>query len=84
MPTRTQESNYATCRLAKMSLAIRGIDAQIAQGDTFHDDHHPDLNAGYMLANPSSTTATGGGSSAPMKTGAQQGYCAARQPCMMR
>src|SRR5437660_9733113 len=31
-----QESNYTTWRLAKMNLAIRGIDAQIAHGDTFH------------------------------------------------
>ena len=61
MPTRPQESNYATWRLAKTNLAIRGIAAQIAQGDTVHDDLHPDLDAGYMLANPSSTTATGGG-----------------------
>ena len=31
-----QESNYTTWRLAKMNLAIRGIDAQIGHGDTFH------------------------------------------------
>jgi N-6 DNA Methylase/HsdM N-terminal domain len=30
-----QESNYTTWRLAKMNLAIRGIDAQIAHGDSF-------------------------------------------------
>jgi type I restriction enzyme M protein len=47
-----QESNYTTWRLAMMNLAIRGIDAQIAQGDTFHDDQHPDLRADYVLANP--------------------------------
>jgi len=47
-----QESNYTTWRLAKMNLAIRGIDAQIAHGDTFHNDKHPDLNADYVLANP--------------------------------
>src|SRR6516225_11160237 len=47
-----QESNYTTWRLAKMNLAIRGIDAQIAHGDTFHDDKHPDLKADYVLANP--------------------------------
>jgi type I restriction enzyme M protein len=47
-----QESNYTTWRLAKMNLAIRGIDAQIAQGDTFHNDRHPDLKADYVLANP--------------------------------
>jgi type I restriction enzyme M protein len=47
-----QESNYTTWRLAKMNLAIRGIDAQIAQGDTFHKDGHPDLKADFVLANP--------------------------------
>jgi type I restriction enzyme M protein len=47
-----QESNYTTWRLAKMNLAIRGIDAQIAHGDTFHKDGHPDLKADYVLANP--------------------------------
>jgi type I restriction enzyme M protein len=48
-----QESNYTTWRLAKMNLAIRGIDSgQIAQGDTFHNDRHPDLKADFILANP--------------------------------
>jgi type I restriction enzyme M protein len=47
-----QESNYTTWRIAKMNLAIRGIDAQIAHGDTFHNDRHPDLRADYVLANP--------------------------------
>ncbi len=47
-----QESNYTTWRLARMNLAIRGIDAQIAHGDTFHNDRHPDLKADYVLANP--------------------------------
>jgi type I restriction enzyme M protein len=47
-----QESNYTTWRLAKMNLAIRGIDAQIGHGDSFHNDRHPDLKADYVLANP--------------------------------
>jgi type I restriction enzyme M protein len=47
-----QESNYTTWRLCKMNLAIRGIDANIAHGDSFHDDRHPDLRADYVLANP--------------------------------
>jgi type I restriction enzyme M protein len=47
-----QESNYTTWRLAKMNLAIRGIDGQIAHGDTFHSDRHPDLKADFVLANP--------------------------------
>jgi hypothetical protein len=28
--------NYTTWRFAKMNLAIRGIEGQIAHGDTFH------------------------------------------------
>jgi type I restriction enzyme M protein len=47
-----QESNYTTWRLAKMNLAIRRIDAQIAHGDTFHNDRHPDLKADWVMANP--------------------------------
>ena len=47
-----QESNYTTWRLAKMNLAIRGIDGQIAHGDAFHNDRHPDLKADFILANP--------------------------------
>jgi len=47
-----QESNYTTWRLAKMNLAIRGIDAQIAHGDTFHAPAHKDLKADFVLANP--------------------------------
>jgi type I restriction enzyme M protein len=47
-----QESNYTTWRLAKMNLAIRGIDGQIAHGDSFHNDKHPDLKADFVLANP--------------------------------
>ncbi len=47
-----QEANYTTWRLAKMNLAIRGIEGQIAYGDTFHNDRHPDLKADFILANP--------------------------------
>ena len=48
-----QESNYTRPGgLAKMNLALRGIDGQIAHGDSFHQDHHPDLRADYVLANP--------------------------------
>ena len=46
-----QESNYTTWRLARMNLAIRGIDGQIAHGDSFHNDCYPDLKADYILAN---------------------------------
>ena len=47
-----QESNYTTWRLARMNLAIRGIEGQIAHGDSFHNYRHPDLKADYILANP--------------------------------
>ena len=47
-----QESNYTTWRLARMNLAIRGIEGQIAHGDSFHNDCHPDLKADFILANP--------------------------------
>ena len=47
-----QESNPTTYRLAKMNLAIRGIDAKIELGDTFHSDKHKDLKVDYIMANP--------------------------------
>lgn len=56
-----QESNYTTWRLAKMNLAIRGIEGQIAHGDTFHNDRHPDLKADFILANPPFNTSDWGG-----------------------
>ena len=56
-----QESNYNTWRLAKMNLAIRGIEGQIAHGDTFHNDRHPDLKADFILANPPFNVSDWGG-----------------------
>ena len=56
-----QESNYTTWRLAKMNLAIRGIKGQIAHGDSFHDDRHPDLRADFILANPPFNVSDWGG-----------------------
>jgi type I restriction enzyme M protein len=49
-----QESNQTTWRLAKMNLAIRGIEAQIAWNSegSFLRDAHKDLKADYILANP--------------------------------
>ena len=47
-----QESNRKTWQLAKMNLAVRGIDGQIAHGNSLHDDRHPDLEADFILANP--------------------------------
>ena len=56
-----QESNYTTSRLAKMNLAICGIEGQIAHGDSFHNDRHPDLEADFILANPPFNVSDWGG-----------------------
>jgi type I restriction enzyme M protein len=49
-----QESNSTTWRLAKMNLAIRGIDGNLGpeHADSFHRDQHKDLKADFILANP--------------------------------
>ena len=49
-----QESNYTTWRLAKMNLAVRGIDADIRWNNegSFHKDELKDLRFDYILANP--------------------------------
>jgi len=49
-----QESNPNTFKLAKMNLAIRGIEGDLGKqpADSFHHDQHPDLKADYILANP--------------------------------
>lgn len=49
-----QESNPTTWKLAKMNLAIRGLEANLGKhnADTFHDDLHKALKANYILANP--------------------------------
>ena len=56
-----QESNYTTWRMARMNLAIRGIEGRIEQGDSFHNDRHPDLKADYILANPPFNVSDWGG-----------------------
>ena len=49
-----QESNPTTWKLAKMNLAIRGIEGNLGtnNADTFHNDLQKDLKADYILANP--------------------------------
>ncbi len=49
-----QESNYTTWRLAKMNLAVRGIDSDIRWNNegSFHKDELQDLKADHILANP--------------------------------
>lgn len=49
-----QESNADTWKMAKINMAIRGINANFGshQADTFHDDLHKTLRADFILANP--------------------------------
>ncbi len=50
-----QELNEQTWRMAKMNLAIHGIDSTglgSRWGDTFARDIHPGIQADYVLANP--------------------------------
>lgn len=58
-----QESNPTTWRLAKMNLAIRGIDGDLGKhnADTFHNDIHKGLKADYILANPPFNVSDWGG-----------------------
>ncbi len=58
-----QESNYTTWRLARMNLAVRGIDADIRWNNegTFHKDELPDLKADFILANPPFNVSDWGG-----------------------
>jgi type I restriction enzyme M protein len=49
-----QEINHTTYRLAKMNLAVQGIDAEIGWNNegTLHRDAFPDLKFDFVLANP--------------------------------
>lgn len=50
-----QESNQTTWRLAKMNLAIRGIDSTNVRWNnegSFLNDAHKDLKADFVIANP--------------------------------
>ncbi|MEO6455591.1 MAG: class I SAM-dependent DNA methyltransferase [Ginsengibacter sp.] len=50
-----QESNQTTWRLAKMNLAIRGIDSSNVKWNSegsFLNDLHKDLKADFIIANP--------------------------------
>lgn len=49
-----QESNPTTWKMAKMNLAIRGIDGNLGEipEDTFLNDQHPTMRADYVMANP--------------------------------
>ena len=58
-----QESNYTTWRLAKMNLAVRGIDSDIRWNNegSFHKDELRDLKADFVLANPPFNVSDWGG-----------------------
>ena len=49
-----QEMNSNTWRLAKMNLAIRGIEANFGEtwADSFHNDQHPFRKFDFVMANP--------------------------------
>ena len=49
-----QKYNPTTWKMAKMNLAIRGIEADLGdhQADTFFNDLHDEIRADYVLANP--------------------------------
>ncbi len=49
-----QEVNPGTWKMAKMNLAIRGIEGNLGEknADSFVEDLHKDLRADYILANP--------------------------------
>ena len=58
-----QESNPTTWKLAKMNLAIRGLEANLGKhnADSFHDDQHKTLKANFILANPPFNVSDWGG-----------------------
>jgi type I restriction enzyme M protein len=80
-----QESNHTTWRLAKLNLAIRGIDANIAwnEADTFHQTRHKDLKADYVIANPPFNDSDWGGD-APARRRALEVWRAARRQRELR
>ncbi len=49
-----QEYTDLTWKLAKMNLALRGVEADLGDrsDDSLHRDLHPDLRADYIIANP--------------------------------
>jgi type I restriction enzyme M protein len=48
-----QEKNPTTIRLAKMNLAVHGLEGNIQKGITYYEDHHEMLGkADFVMANP--------------------------------
>ena len=91
-----QEINHTTYRLAKMNLAVQGIDAEIQWNNegSFHRDAFPDLKADFILANPPFNISDWGGErlredarwafGAPPNGNANFAWLAARHPPLER
>lgn len=48
-----QEKTATTIRLAKMNLAVHGLEGKILEGNTFYNDYHEKLGkADFVMANP--------------------------------
>jgi type I restriction enzyme M protein len=48
-----QEKNETTIRIAKMNLAVHGLEGNIIKGNTFYEDHHEMFGkADFVMANP--------------------------------
>jgi type I restriction enzyme M protein len=47
-----QEVKESTLQISKMNLYLRGLDANIKQGDSILNDQHKGLKADYILTNP--------------------------------
>jgi len=76
-----QESNYTTWRLAKMNLAVRGIDADVRWNNegSFHKDELKDLRFDYILANPPFNISTSSGIS---RQPARRAWCSPMAQCL--
>ena len=57
-----QESNADTWKMAKINMAIHGIDADFGShhADTFFNDLYPHLKADFIMANPPFNLSTWG------------------------
>ena len=50
---RGQEKTSTTIKLAKINLAVHGLEGKIVEGNTFYEDHHEMLGkADFVMANP--------------------------------
>ncbi|WP_276133051.1 type I restriction-modification system subunit M [Polluticoccus soli] len=48
-----QEKTDTNTRLAKMNMAVHGLDAKIVQGNSFYEDHHSLMSScDFVMANP--------------------------------